>query len=57
MTNHEDFTDELGNNHIGTSDHTPLRKDAFEKTDDEKIEIIKKKCRKYLNYTRNGLDG
>lgn len=42
MTNHEDFTDELGNNHIGTSDQTPLRKDAFEKTDDEKIAIIKK---------------
>lgn len=42
MTNHEDFTDELGNNHIGTSDQTPLRKDAFNKTDDEKIAIIKK---------------
>ncbi|MGV1013227.1 MAG: GTP cyclohydrolase I FolE [Flavobacterium sp.] len=42
MTNHEDFTDELGNNHIGTSDQTPLRKDAFDKTDDEKIAIIKK---------------
>ena len=54
MTNHEDFTDELGNNHIGTSDHTPLRKDAFEKTDDEKIEIIKKNVENIL--TTLGMD-
>ncbi len=32
--------EEIGENHIGTSAETPLRKDAFEKTDDEKIEII-----------------
>jgi GTP cyclohydrolase I len=42
MTNNEDFNDEIGNNHIASSEHTPLRKDAFEKTDDEKIELIKK---------------
>ena len=42
MTNNEEFTDEIGNNHIATNEQTPLRKDAFEKTDDEKIELIKK---------------
>ncbi len=54
MTNHEDFTDELGNNHIGTSDQTPLRKDAFEKTDEEKIAIIKKNVENIL--TTLGMD-
>lgn len=48
MTNHEDHTDDLGNNHIGTSERTPLRKDAFEKTDDEKIAIIKKNVENIL---------
>ncbi|GAA4069732.1 GTP cyclohydrolase I FolE [Flavobacterium cheonanense] len=42
MTNNEEFTDEIGNNHIATNEQTPLRKDAFEKTDEEKIELIKK---------------
>ena len=42
MNNNEDFTDEIGNNHIATSEQNPLRKDAFDKTDDEKIELIKK---------------
>jgi len=36
----EDF-DAIGDNHIGTSDDTPLRSDAFKLTDDEKIDIIK----------------
>jgi len=42
MTNNEDFNDEIGNNHIASNDQTPLRKDAFEKTDEEKIDLIKK---------------
>lgn len=42
MTNNDEFTDEIGNNHFASSDQTPLRKDAFEKSDDEKIELIKK---------------
>lgn len=42
MTNNDDFNDEIGNNHIASNDQTPLRKDAFEKTDEEKIELIKK---------------
>lgn len=33
--------DEIGENHIGTSSDTPLRKDAFELTDKEKIDSIK----------------
>jgi GTP cyclohydrolase I len=36
----EDF-DALGNDHIGTSANTPLRHDAFELNQDEKIDIIK----------------
>ena len=32
--------DEIGDNHISTSDITPLRKDAFDKSDEEKIAII-----------------
>jgi len=42
MTNNDDLNDEIGNNHITSNEQTPLRKDAFEKTDEEKIEIIKK---------------
>jgi GTP cyclohydrolase I len=42
MTNNEEFADEIGNNHIATNEQTPLRKDAFEKSDEEKIELIKK---------------
>ena len=34
--------DEIGDNHIGTSFDTPLRKDAFELDNDSKIEAIKK---------------
>jgi len=34
--------DEIGDNHIGTSFDTPLRKDAFELNDNSKIEAIKK---------------
>ncbi len=33
-------TEDMGDDHVGTSDITPLREDAFEKTDEEKIEII-----------------
>ena len=36
----EDF-DAIGNDHIGTSSDTPIRKDAFKLTTDEKIDIIK----------------
>ena len=33
----------LGNDHIGTSSNTPLRDDAFELSDIEKIAAIKKR--------------
>jgi GTP cyclohydrolase I len=39
MTNKEQ-AENLGDNHIGTSVETPLRADAFDKTDAEKIEAI-----------------
>jgi GTP cyclohydrolase I len=32
--------EEVGENHVGTSVETPLRNDAFEKSDEEKIELI-----------------
>ncbi len=34
--------EELGNDHLGTSTNTPLRHDAFELSDIEKIALIKK---------------
>ncbi|TYA92189.1 GTP cyclohydrolase I FolE [Seonamhaeicola marinus] len=36
----EDF-DYIGDNHIGTSEDTPMRSDAFKLTNEEKIDIIK----------------
>ena len=42
MTNIEDFQEEIGNNHIATSANNPLREDAFDLSDDKKIELIKK---------------
>ena len=32
--------DENGNDHVSSCYNNPIREDAFEKTDDEKIEII-----------------
>lgn len=42
MINNEEFQDEIGNNHISSSAINPLRDDAFDISDDEKIERIKK---------------
>jgi GTP cyclohydrolase I len=42
MTINEEYNDEIGNDHIASNEHTPLRKDAFDINDDDKIEIIKK---------------
>jgi GTP cyclohydrolase I len=39
MTTQEN-AENIGDNHIGTSAKTPLRSDAFDKTDDAKIEAI-----------------
>ena len=40
---------DLGEDHIQTSDVTPLRDDAFEKSDEEKISIIKKNIREIMH--------
>lgn len=42
MIHSEDFKDEIGDNHISGSAENPLRDDAFDLTDEEKIESIKK---------------
>ena len=41
--------DFIGDNHIGTSSDTPLRKDAFEMSDDDKIESIQNDVERILN--------
>lgn len=57
----EDF-ESLGDNHIGTSAETPMRKDAFKLTQDEKIDIIKDDVRHImetlgLDLTDDSLNG
>ena len=42
MINSDDFHEERGNNHIGSNAKNPIRKDAFDISDDQKIELIKK---------------
>jgi GTP cyclohydrolase IA len=42
MAHKDDFQDEIGNNHIATNAKNPLRKDAFDLSDEKKIESIKK---------------
>jgi GTP cyclohydrolase IA len=49
MINKEEFQDEIGNNHIGTSANNPIRTDAFAISDEEKIEKIKKDIESILN--------
>jgi len=46
--------EELGDNHIGSSEDTPLRKDAFKLSDDQKIESIKADVQRIL--TTLGMD-
>jgi GTP cyclohydrolase I len=42
MIKKDEFNEEIGNNHIATNEETPLRADAFDISDDVKIERIKK---------------
>ena len=42
MINNEEILDEIGDNHFSNNAQNPLREDAFELSDDEKIERIKK---------------
>lgn len=43
-----DNIDVIGDNHVGTSIETPLRKDAFELSDEEKIDSIEDKFREIM---------
>ena len=40
--------DEIGDDHISTSDFTPIRDDAFDISDEEKISIIQKHVKKIM---------
>ena len=42
MIHNEDFQDESGNDHFSSSASNPIRTDAFDIPDDQKIELIKK---------------
>ena len=43
-----DYSADIGDNHIGTSVETPLRQDAFELSDDEKINVISEHFKKIM---------
>lgn len=45
---HKNEFDTLGDNHVGTSIETPMRPDAFEKNDQEKISIIQEHFREIM---------
>ena len=49
MIHNEDKRDDIGDDHITTSAVTPLRPDAFDMSDDEKIASIKKDVESILN--------
>jgi len=42
MTTNDEFLDEMGDNHIPSKAINPIRKDAFDLSDEQKIEAIKK---------------
>ena len=42
MKNNDNFQDEIGNSHIATSAQNPVREDAFDMCDEDKINAIKK---------------
>lgn len=49
MCKNTSINDEIGDNHIATSDFTPLRADAFELSDEQKIASIEKDVEHILN--------
>lgn len=49
MISNEELYDEIGDNHVASSYDTPLRSNAFELSDDEKIKRIKKDVENILN--------
>ncbi len=48
MVSNEDLQDEVGDNHIAGKANNPVRKDAFDLSDDQKIELIKKDVQNIL---------
>lgn len=48
-SNIQDLSDEIGDDHVASSAETPLRKDAFEKSEQEKIEIIREHFEKIMD--------
>jgi len=48
MKINDDRIEEIGDNHVGTSAKTPLRPDAFDISDDEKIERIQESVKDIL---------
>lgn len=54
MSINNEILDEMGDNHIATNAETPLRADAFNISDEEKIEFIKKDVENIL--TTLGMD-
>jgi len=48
MTSNEELYNEIGDNHIAFSHDTPLRKDAFDISDEEKTEQIEKNVKNIL---------
>ncbi len=48
--------EDIGDNHVGTSLDTPLRKDAFEMDDDLKVELIEKHFEQIMNIMGLDLD-
>ena len=42
MTTNDEFLDEMGDNHIPSKAINPIRNDAFDLSDEQKIEAIKK---------------
>ena len=49
MINIDQINDELGENHVATSANNPVRNDAFNLSDEQKIELIKKDVENILN--------
>ncbi|MGO4905920.1 GTP cyclohydrolase I FolE [Flavobacterium sp. W20_MBD1_R3] len=49
MIKNEEFQDEIGDNHISLSAKNPVRDDAFDISDDDKIEKIKKDVERILS--------
>jgi GTP cyclohydrolase IA len=54
MNTNDDIFDEIGDNHISTNVNNPIRPDAFDISDDEKIALIKKDVTNIL--TTLGMD-